>query len=88
VNNQVAMRERIRNERHWELCQEGINLFDEMRWGTWKDKKFYIGNGVKQIWGGLVGPYAWRGDYLNTWAIPQTEVEMNKNLTQNAGWVN
>jgi hypothetical protein len=88
VNNQVAMRERIRNERHWELCQEGINLFDEMRWGTWKDKKFYTGNGVKQIWGGLVGPYAWRGDYLNTWAIPQTEVEMNKNLTQNAGWVN
>lgn len=88
VNNQANMRERIRNERRWELALEGVNLFDEMRWGTWKDKKFYTGNGVKQIWGGLVGPFAWRGDYLYNWAIPQTEVEMNKNLTQNAGWVN
>ena len=88
VNDQTTMRERIRNERRWELALEGINLFDEMRWGTWKDKKFYNGNGVKQIWGGLVGPYAWRGDFLYNWALPQTEVEMNKNLTQNTGWVN
>ncbi len=88
VNNQADMRERIRNERRWELCLEGINLFDEMRWGTWKDKKFYTGNGVKQIWGSLVGPYAWRGDFLYNWALPQTEVEMNKNLIQNSGWVN
>jgi hypothetical protein len=88
VNNQAAMRERIRNERRWELALEGINLFDEMRWGTWKDKKFYSGNGIKQVWGTITSPYSWRGDYIYNWAIPQTEVEMNKNLTQNPGWIN
>ena len=88
VNTQTAMRDRIRNERRWELALEGVNLFDEMRWGTWKDKKFQTGNGIKQIWGTITSPYSWRGDYINNWAIPQTEVEMNKNLTQNAGWIN
>ena len=88
VGNQTALRDRIRNERRWELCNEGVNLFDEMRWGTWKDKKFYAGNGIKQIWGTLTSPYSWRGDYIYNWAIPQTEVEMNKNLVQNPGWIN
>ena len=88
VNNQAGMRERIRNERRWELTLEGINLFDEMRWGTWKEKKFATGNGIKQIWGTLTSPYSWRGDYIYNWAVPQTEVEMNKNLTQNTGWIN
>ena len=88
VNDQTKMRERIRNERRWELALEGINLFDEMRWGTWKDKKFAAGNGIKQIWGTLTTPYSWRGDYLYNWAIPQTEVQMNKNITQNDGWIN
>lgn len=88
VANQAGMRERIRNERRWELALEGINLFDEMRWGTWKDKKFTPGNGIKQIWGTVTAPYSWRGDYLYKWAIPQTEVEMNKNILQNEGWIN
>lgn len=88
VNNQANMRERIRNERRWELALEGINLFDEMRWGTWKEKKFTTGNGIKQIWGTLTSPYSWRGDYITKWAIPQTEVEMNSNLVQNPGWIN
>lgn len=88
VNNQVNMRERIRNERRWELALEGINLFDEMRWGTWKDIKFYEGNGTKEVWGTILEPYSWRGDYLYNWAIPQTEIEMNSNITQNEGWIN
>ena len=88
VANQSNLRERIRNERRWEFALEGINLFDEMRWGTWKEKKFYPGNGIKQIWGTLTSPYSWRGDYIYNWAIPQTEVEMNKNLVQNPGWIN
>ncbi len=88
VSGQANLRERIRNERRWELALEGINLFDEMRWGTWKDKKFYPGNGIKQVWGTITSPYSWRGDYLYNWAIPQTEVEMNKNLVQNPGWIN
>jgi hypothetical protein len=80
-------RERIRNERRWELACEGIDLFDEMRWGTWKDKKFYPGNGIKQVWGKVIVPYSWRGDYLYKWPIPQIEIEMNRNLVQNEGWV-
>jgi hypothetical protein len=85
--DQNNLRERIRNERRWELACEGINLFDEMRWETWKDKKFYPGNGVKQIWGKVIVPYSWRGDYFYKWPIPQTEIEMNRNLVQNEGWV-
>lgn len=88
VANQVDMRERIRNERRWELCLEGINLFDEMRWGTWKSKKFYPGNGSKQVWGTVNRPYSWGGDYLYNWAIPATEIERNRNLAQNPGWIN
>lgn len=88
VSGQDDLRERIRNERRWELAMEGINLFDEMRWGTWKDKKFYPGNGTKEIWG---GPnrfnYNWKGDYLYTWPIPRNEIERNKNLQQTPGWI-
>ncbi len=88
VASQSAMRERIRNERRWELCLEGINYFDELRWKTWKDKRFYTGNGIKEIWGTLTSPFSWRGDYIYNWAIPQTEIEMNSNLVQNDGWIN
>jgi hypothetical protein len=90
VSGQDNLRTRIRNERHWELNLEGVNLFDEMRWGTWKDKKFKggDGNGVKQIWGEIDYPYSWKGDYMYKWAIPATEVQMNSNLVQNDGWIN
>lgn len=88
VSGQENLRDRIHNERCWELACEGVNLFDEMRWGTWKEKKFYPGNGIKQIWGTLTGAYSWKGDYLYKWAIPQTECEMNSNIVQNDGWIN
>ena len=48
VSGQDNLRERIRDERRWELPLEGINLFDEMRWGTWKEKKFAPGSGQKE----------------------------------------
>ena len=90
VSGQDNLRTRIRNERHWELNLEGVNLFDEMRWGTWKDQKFHggDGNGMKQIWGEIDLPYSWKGDYMYKWAIPATEVQMNSNLVQNDGWIN
>ncbi|NWJ51975.1 MAG: RagB/SusD family nutrient uptake outer membrane protein [Bacteroidetes bacterium] len=90
VSGQDNLRTRIRNERHWELTLEGVNLFDEMRWGTWKDKKFHggDGNGMKQIWGEIDLPYSWKGDYMYKWAIPSTECQMNSNLVQNDGWIN
>ncbi|MDD2612854.1 MAG: RagB/SusD family nutrient uptake outer membrane protein, partial [Bacteroidales bacterium] len=89
VSGQDNLRERIRNERRWELCNEGINLFDEMRWGTWKAKKFYQGNGVKEIHGKLTSPYSWAGDYLYKWAIPASEVQRlgQDVLVPNDGWI-
>jgi len=81
------LRERIRNERRKEFVNEGITFFDEVRWKTWKDKVFYTGAGLKNIWGTLVTPYNWQGDYIYTWPIPSTERQINPSLTQNPGWI-
>lgn len=87
VTGQENLRQRIRNERRWEFGLEGINFFDEYRWGTWHETKFKPGSGEKQIWGQLDGsPYAWPGDYYYAWPIPRLEVEMNSNIKQNEGW--
>ncbi|WP_343523998.1 RagB/SusD family nutrient uptake outer membrane protein [Pedobacter sp.] len=88
VTGQTDLRERIRNERRVEFPNEGINFFDEMRWKSWKDKVFYAGNGVKQVWGKVVYAYSFKGDYLYNWPVPAVEIERNPNLTQNPGWIN
>ncbi len=88
VTGQADMRERIRNERYWELAFEEHMYFDELRWGTWKDKKFAPGSGLKQIWGTRTYAYNWVGDHLWTWPVPAAEMQMNSNLTQNTGWSN
>ena len=82
------MRQRIRKERYWELAFEEYMFFDELRWGTWKEKKFYEGNGLMEIWGNATYSYMWGGDYLWKWAIPASEMEKNSNLEQNEGWNN
>lgn len=88
VKDQADMRDRVRDERRREFPNEGINYFDELRWGTWKTKVFNQGAGVKQIWGSVVVPYNLKGDYLETWPVPPTEIQMNPTLTQNPGWIN
>ena len=80
------MRERIRNERRWEFAGEGVNFFDEIRWHTWKESKFSYGAGLKQIWGEPQYTHSWAGDYIYTWAIPRSEIQMNPNLKQNENW--
>lgn len=87
VNNQSDMRERIRNERRWEFCGEGVNFFDEMRWKTLHTKKFFAGAGLKQIWGEFQYTHTWGGDKYYNWPIPSAEVQMNPNLVQVSGWV-
>ncbi|MFO8000692.1 MAG: RagB/SusD family nutrient uptake outer membrane protein [Marinilabilia sp.] len=86
VSGQDNLRERIRDERRWELPLEGINLFDEMRWETLEEKKFGPRSGQKEVWGTLTYEFSWRGDYLYTWPIPRTEIERNPDLEQNPGW--
>ena len=85
IAGQADLRERIRNERRVEFVNEGINYFDELRWGSLKEKVFSPGSGVNQIWGSVAVPYTWK-DNITTWPIPQVEIEMNPNLTQNPGW--
>lgn len=86
VTGQDNMRERIRNERRWEFAGEGVNFFDEMRWKTWHESKFFEGAGLKQIWGQVQYSHSWGGDYLYNWAIPRSEIQVNPNLVQNEGW--
>ncbi|OYD44152.1 RagB/SusD family nutrient uptake outer membrane protein [Sphingobacterium cellulitidis] len=87
VNGKTDLRLRIQNERRVEFPNEGINYFDELRWGTWKEKVFQSGNGRKQIWGTNVSNYSYKGDFLNVWPIPTSEIQMNINLVQNPGWI-
>lgn len=94
VTGQADMRERIRNERYWELLGEDLIYFDELRWGTWKEKKFstYDNNGVKevnglrQVWGQATYHYSWGGDHYWLYPIPENEMQKNPNMVQNQGW--
>lgn len=86
VTGKDNLRERIRNERRWEFNGEGVNFFDEMRWGTWKESKFFEGSGLKQIWGEHQYKYAWSGDQVYTWPAPWSERQLNENLTLADGW--
>lgn len=88
VTGKEDMQKRIRNERYCELAFEEYLFFDELRWGTWKEKKFYEGNGLMEIWGNTTYTYQWGGDHLWKWAVPTSEMEMNKSLVQNDGWNN
>ena len=94
VMGQADMRERIRNERYWELLGEDLIYFDELRWKTWKDKKFatyddngkQVVNGLRQVWGQATYHYAWGGDHYWLYPIPYNETQMNPNMEQNPGW--
>lgn len=87
VTGQADMRERIRNEYYWELGGENVMYFNELRWKTWKDKKFRNNtNGLMQIWGTTTYTWSWLGDQCWIWPIPAAEREQNPSLTQNPGW--
>ena len=94
VKGQADMRERIRNERYWELLGEDLIYYDELRWKTWKDKKFFtyddngtqVVNGLRQVWGQATYHYAWGGDHYWLYPIPYNETQMNPNIVQNPGW--
>lgn len=88
VKDQNDFRNRIYNERRVEFPNEGVNYFDELRWGTWKVNKFYAGNGCKQIWGAVISPYVWQGDYITTWPVPSSVVQITKGaVAATPGWV-
>lgn len=95
VSGQDDLRERIRNEFYWELGGEDSMYFNELRWGTWLDKKFRDNtsagnargtNGLMQIWGETTYTWNYLGEHVTTWAIPAKEREMNPAIDQNPGW--
>lgn len=89
VSSKEEMLKRIQYERRVELCAEGVNFFDEVRWGTYKETKFQgnATNGFKDMWGRIVrGTWYWN-DYLWPWPVPQSEVQRNPNLVPTKGWL-
>lgn len=91
VKDQNDLRNRIMNEKHWELIGEDQVFFDEMRWRTWKDLKFYTDkqgqmNGLRQVWGTPTYRYTWGGDKCWSLPIPIREIQMNPNMKQTPGW--
>ena len=79
------MRQRIRNERAYELPAEGHRYWDLRRWGIY-------GPTVKNatdIYGDLMFTREYQPRH-ELWPIPQVELERNPNLQhdQNPGWKN
>ena len=79
---------------HAQNAGEDLIYFDELRWKTWKDKKFatyddngkQVVNGLRQVWGQATYHYAWGGDHYWLYPIPYNETQMNPNMEQNPGW--
>lgn len=99
VSGQDDLRERIRNEYGWELCGEGQLYWKQIRWDTWMDRKIGTNrttvsdpaqlngaNGMTEIWGTKRYTNGYMGEHAKVFAIPQSEIERNPNLTQNPGW--
>ena len=90
-NTQDAFRIRVRNERRIELAFEDHRFWDIRRWKTGDVVKTI--NGITITKNGTVYTYSpqkiqdrvWN-DKMYLYPIPQTEIYMNANLTQNTGW--
>jgi hypothetical protein len=89
--DQTAARKYVRDERRREMMGEGGAYFDELRWGTLKETKYYDGASTKQIWGvpGGGAVYRWPESYSLdkfVWPVPREEIERNPNLQRTPGW--
>ena len=89
--SQAQLRSLLRNERCVELAFEGLRLFDMWRWEIGQDRAGLVqgfeyldnGSGQNKIWSiGINRNFNPGRD--NVWPIPQREIDLNKNLTQNA----
>lgn len=84
------MLEAIRYESRVELCQEGVNYFEEIRWGTYQQSKFlgkYVHCGMN-LWSKRGYEYDWYYvEEMWPWSAPLVEIQMNSNLKKREGWV-
>lgn len=86
VAGQADLKERIRNERRVEFALEGVDYFDELRWGTWLQLKMSSTNSAQTPWGTTLAPYTLQGSYITTWPIPASVIQINSNLAKTPGW--
>ncbi|MDE7237647.1 MAG: RagB/SusD family nutrient uptake outer membrane protein, partial [Paramuribaculum sp.] len=87
--------EKIRNESRRELCNEGVNFYEELRWGTLRQTRYddYMNyspgslscNGIVTSGNGGVN-WSATNDY-SIFPVPSSEIEKNPNLTKTPGWL-
>lgn len=89
VADQAELRNRIREERRIELCGEGLNYFDEIRWGTIKETIFQGQDMWHQCtpWMGFVSYNFYYHEWGWPWPYPAAEVQRNPNLPRREGWI-
>jgi hypothetical protein len=89
--SQAALRDLLRYERRVEFAMEGLRIFDIRRWKTAEVVMpgqhlgiDYMDGGQKRTIPADNRVFNPARDYL--WPIPNTEIELNSNLTQNPGY--
>lgn len=75
------MRQRIRDERAYELVGEGQRYWDIRRWGMLEPTV----RNATDIFGDLMYERAYQPRH-EIWPIPLVELDRNRNLVQNTGW--
>lgn len=79
--DQANMEARVRLERRLELTGEFNTVYDIRRWGTLQSE--IAAEVPSQNINNVVGKYSPK---LELYPIPQSEIDVNPNLTQNPGW--
>lgn len=86
---------KIQNESRRELVNEGVNFYEEFRWGTLRQTKFstYAGysaaahtcNGMQSNGNGAI-KWSTTNDY-SIFPVPSAEIEKNPLLKRTPGWI-
>ena len=82
---QAEMRTILRSERRSELAMEGLRYFDIMRWKA--ASTCFAGKPMGASFAVDLGAtYNFNESRNYLFAVPQSQIDMNANLTQNPGW--
>ena len=86
---------KIRNESRRELINEGVNFYEELRWGTLRQTKYspFMGydpaahtcNGMQSNGNGIVR-WSTTNDF-SIFPVPSGEIEKNPDLKKTPGWI-
>jgi hypothetical protein len=93
--DKVDAMSKIRNESRREFVNEGINFYEELRWGTLRQSKFgkYMGYdpAAHTVFGTQSngnGGIAWSSvNDFSIFPVPASEIEKNSNLKKTPGWI-